>query len=107
MKMARAIVHADDSSRLLTALSNAGQRLREDEQLRDPLMVGALRDVDGLVLLDGTNRRRALDNLGFSLAMVQVIDYADHNSVQLRTWCHGVTLPQDGILDEARAIPGV
>ena len=36
------------------------QRLRSDRLLRDPLVVGEVPDVDGYVLLDGTNRKRAL-----------------------------------------------
>jgi hypothetical protein len=63
-------------------------RLRADGQLRDPLIVGAVRDFPGYLLLDGTNRRLALRSIGLPWAMVQVIDYHDRNAVELRTWCH-------------------
>lgn len=63
-------------------------RLSADQVLRDPLMVGELNNVPGYVLLDGTNRHRALAELGLPHALVQVIDYGDENAVQLRTWCH-------------------
>jgi hypothetical protein len=68
-------------------------RLAREGQLRDPLMVGAVPDVDGYVLLDGTNRQRALDSLGYPLLMVQVLDYANAHAVQLKTWCHSADLP--------------
>lgn len=82
-------------------------RLRQDGVLRDPLMVGAVPDVDGYVLLDGTNRRRALAALGCPWTMVQVVEYADQRSVQLRTWCHASTIPLHELIHGARDIPGV
>lgn len=82
------------------------QRLRSDGVLRDPLMVGEVPDLDGYVLLDGTNRQRALAALGLQRVMVQVVDYADQHAVQLRTWCHATSVPLAGLLDSARSIPG-
>ncbi len=83
------------------------ERLRQDRQLRDPLMVGAVPDFDGLVLLDGTNRKRALATLGLPNVLVQVIDYGDEHAVELRTWCHSTALPLELLVERAGEIPGV
>lgn len=83
------------------------QRLHEDGILRDPLMVGTVPDVEGFVLLDGTNRQRALHNLGLPFVLVQVIDYADVHTVQLRTWCHAARMALDEIANAAIATPNV
>lgn len=83
------------------------RRLREDGLLRDPLVVGAVPDVEGHILLDGTNRQRALRSLGMPLVLVQIVDYADPKSVQLRTWCHAAGLQMGQILEAAAAIPNV
>jgi hypothetical protein len=83
------------------------ERLRADGVLRDPVIVGAVPDLDSLVLLDGTNRKRALAALSLPWIMVQVLDYADQHAVQLRTWCHQTDVPLDSILEVARALPGI
>jgi hypothetical protein len=82
-------------------------RLRADNLLRDPLIVGAVPDIDGYVLLDGTNRRQALIDMALPHVMVQVIDYADSLAVELRTWCHAARVRLTEILDGAAAISGV
>jgi len=82
-------------------------KLRAEGVLRDPLMVGAVPDLDHYVLLDGTNRQRALAGLGLPRVMVQVIDYADPHAVQLRTWGHAVRLPIGDIVQGAEEIPGL
>lgn len=81
------------------------QRLRQDSLLRDPLMVGAVPDLEGYVLLDGTNRQRALRALGYRWVMVQVLDYADQHAVRLRTWCHAAHVPLRDLLARAKQIP--
>lgn len=83
------------------------QRLRSDGILRDPLVVGEVRDVDGLVLLDGTNRQRALAALNLPALLVQVIDYADEHALELRTWCHATSVTLDDILRQSENIPGL
>jgi hypothetical protein len=83
------------------------QRLRVDDVLRDPVLAGIVPDVTGHVLLDGTNRQRALASLGLPWVLVQELDYADQHSVQLRTWCHLVRLPLIDIVQGAGAIRGV
>ena len=83
------------------------RRLAADGVLRDPLVVGAIPDVEGYVLLDGTNRRQALVSLGCKRALVQVIDYADHHAIQLRTWCHAAPGSLPELLSHAELIPGV
>lgn len=83
------------------------QRLREDRMLRDPLMVGAVSDLEGYVLLDGTNRQRALKALDVPWVMVQVLDYADQQAIRLRTWCHAAHIPMRELLGGAKNIPGV
>ncbi len=86
---------------------NIKARLESDGVLRDPLMVGAVPDLDGYVLLDGTNRKQALAALGVSRVMVQVIDYADPHSVHVRTWCHAATRSIADLLQGAAPIPGL
>lgn len=81
------------------------RRLVEDDLLRDPLLVGAVPDIEGYVLLDGTNRKRALERLGLGGLLVQIVDYADPTAVQLRTWCHAAALSLDAVLEGVRAIP--
>lgn len=83
------------------------QRLREDGLLRDPLLVGAVPDLGDYVLLDGTNRQRALKILGLPWIMVQVLDYADQQAIRLRTWCHAAHYPLEDILSGARRISGI
>jgi ParB-like chromosome segregation protein Spo0J len=83
------------------------QRLREDGLLRDPLMVGAVPDLEGYVLLDGTNRQRALKALGYPWVMVQILDYADQHAIRLRTWCHAAHMPLPELLERATRIPGI
>jgi hypothetical protein len=82
-------------------------RLREDGILRDPLIVGSVADIDGFVLLDGTNRKRALAALGFPRVMVQVVDYANQQEVVLKTWCHAARISMAQLLSGAAQIPGV
>jgi hypothetical protein len=82
-------------------------RLRQDGLLRDPLIVGAVQGMDGYVLLDGTNRKRALANLGLSRVMVQIIDYSDEHAASLRAWCHSARVPIDELIAGARVIPHV
>ncbi|MGI8825482.1 MAG: hypothetical protein ACR2JC_07540 [Chloroflexota bacterium] len=82
-------------------------RLRSDGVLRDPLMVGSVPDIDGYVLLDGTNRRRALAAIGLRWALVQILDYADAHAVELRTWCHAAGRPLVEVVREAHTIPDI
>jgi hypothetical protein len=63
--------------------------------------------MDGYVLLDGTNRKRALANLGFPRVMVQIIDYADEHATSLRAWCHSAHITIDELIIGTRAIPHV
>lgn len=83
------------------------RRLQEDSLLRDPLMVGAVPDLDGYILLDGTNRQRALGTLGYPWVLVQILDYSDHQAIQLRTWCHAAHLALRDVLRNAETISGV
>jgi hypothetical protein len=83
------------------------KRLQVDGVLRDPLIAGAVRDLEGYVLLDGTNRKQALVALGLPRVLVQVVDYADQHAVQLRTWCHAAAGPRERLLTLAGSIPGL
>lgn len=74
------------------------RRLRQDTVLRDPLLVGKVADVDGYILLDGTNRLGALRNLGLPLVLAQIVDYADPHAIELRTWCHRPPIKMDEFL---------
>lgn len=82
------------------------RRLREDGILRDPLIVGTVHDVAGYVLLDGTNRLRALHAIGGQAGLVQVVDYTDVHAVQLRTWCHHASVSVASLAHMADSIPG-
>jgi len=79
-------------------------RLQADGILRDPLLVGAMPNANGYVLLDGTNRHGALAALGLSRALVQVLDYTDSHAVQLQTWCHATAFDVQQIADRAESI---
>lgn len=83
------------------------RRLAADGVLRDPLIVGMVPHVAGYVLLDGTNRLQALRALGLTWGLVQIIDYSEHGSVTLRTWCHRARTTLDEITRGASTIPGV
>jgi hypothetical protein len=83
------------------------QRLRQDGLLRDPLLVGAVPDVEGYVLLDGTNRLASLVKLELPLALIQIIDYADPHAVELRTWCHSPPLALRDLVTQVVRIPGL
>jgi hypothetical protein len=83
------------------------RRLAADGVLRDPIVVGSVPQLDGYVLLDGTNRLQALRSLGLSWGLVQVIDYSGAGSVNLRTWCHSTRVAFETIAGQASAIPGV
>jgi hypothetical protein len=82
-------------------------RLRADGALRDPLIVGEVRGVDGFVLLDGTNRKRALAALGLPHAMAQVIPYADEHAVSLESWCHAARVALGQLASSARTLPDI
>jgi hypothetical protein len=88
-------------------LERLRQHLYAEQRLRDPLIVGTLPEVDGYILLDGTNRRAALHDLGYERLLVQVVDYADRHCVQLRTWSHVVDVPISDLLSQVGAIAGV
>jgi hypothetical protein len=82
-------------------------RLQSDSLLRDPIMVGSVPDIDGQILLDGTNRQRALAALRFPWILVQELDYSDPQAVQLRTWCHVTQCSLDEFHAETKRIPGI
>lgn len=83
------------------------RRIAVDGLLRDPLLVGSVAGVDDYILLDGTNRRVALERLGLPLALVQVIDYTDPRAIDLRTWCHSAPITAAGLAGDARRVPGL
>lgn len=83
------------------------RRIAAEGVLRDPLLVGSVADVEGYVLLDGTNRRVALEQLGLSLCLVQIIDYDDPSTIELRTWCHSAPVAAADLAAQAEHIPDV
>jgi hypothetical protein len=83
------------------------QRIRDDDVLRDPLIAGEVPDLDGYVLLDGTNRRQALEAVGLPWSMVQIIDYTDRSAVDLGTWCHSAHIDMSSLLERAKSIPDI
>jgi hypothetical protein len=82
-------------------------RIREDGVLRDPLIVGEVPNLEGYVLLDGTNRKQALEALGVARTLVQVVDYADRSAVELGTWCHLARVEMRSLLERAKSIPDI
>ncbi|HEX8919591.1 MAG TPA: hypothetical protein VF898_13895 [Chloroflexota bacterium] len=83
------------------------RRLRQDGVLRDPLLVGAVPDVDGYILLDGTNRLGSLRHLELPLALVQIVDYANPHDIELQTWCHRPPITLDHLVSLAASIQGL
>lgn len=63
------------------------ERLRQDQVLKNPIIVAELDNCDHYVVLDGANRSTALKQLGVRDALVQVVDYGDPE-VKLDTWYH-------------------
>src|SRR5579872_6537340 len=86
---------------------NIERRLRDEGVLRDPLIVGSVPDVEGYVLLDGTNRRHALASIGLPYVLVQIVDYRDHHAIDLLTWCHLAEIPLEALIGDVRSIPGL
>jgi hypothetical protein len=83
------------------------RRLAADGLLRDPLMVGTVPRLEGFVLLDGTNRLQALQNLRLAWGLVQIIDYSSSGTVNLRTWCHRTPMPFGELVERSSTIAGV
>ncbi len=83
------------------------QRLQDDGMLRDPVIAGHVAGIPGYVLLDGTNRQRALTNLGFPWIMAQILDYADPAAIELRSWAHAARMPAAPILEAAANVAGL
>lgn len=83
------------------------RRLAADGLLRDPLMVGTVPRLEGFVLLDGTNRLQALQNLTLAWGLVQIVDYSGSGTVTLRTWCHRTPMPFDELVERASTVSGV
>lgn len=84
-----------------------GIRLVEDGTLRDPIMVARVEGVKGFVLLDGTNRRMALQNLNCRRVLAQIVDYEDRHCVNLLTWSHLVDMSIADVLQMIGLIQGI
>ena len=83
------------------------RRLADDGILRDPLMVGTVPQLEGFVLLDGTNRLQALQALNLTWGLVQVVDYSGSGTVNLRTWSHRTPMPFEELVERSSGIAGV
>lgn len=82
------------------------ERIRADDQLRNPPIVADMGDGHYL-LLDGANRVSAFLELGYPLVPVQVVDYGD-KAVQLKGWHHLLLEAGSLALREAyEALPNV
>jgi len=66
------------------------ERIRQDQLLKNPIIVAALDNDERFVVLDGANRSTAMKTLGVRDSLVQVVDYGDPD-VKLDTWYHLVT----------------
>jgi hypothetical protein len=65
-------------------------RLQAEGLLKNPPIVAPFDDDPRFVVLDGANRTTALNTLGFTCCLVQVVNY-DDPPVTLTTWHHVVT----------------
>ena len=71
------------------------QRLTADGMLRNPPIVAPIDGESRFVVLDGANRVTAIESLGLSHLVVQVVDYDDPELI-LDTWYHLVSgFPRD------------
>lgn len=75
--------------------------------LRHPPIVAKVRHGKQYVHLDGANRLTALRLLGCRDALVQVVDYHDPSQVQLRSWCHLISLSSKALIDRLKEIDGL
>src|ERR1700674_466750 len=66
------------------------RRLQSEGLLKNPPIVSPLEDDARFVVLDGANRTTALNTLGFTCCLVQVVKYEDP-PVTLSTWHHVIT----------------
>jgi L-serine kinase (ATP) / ParB family transcriptional regulator, heme-responsive regulator len=62
-------------------------RVKVEETLRNPPVLGRHPDIDTLIVLDGATRVTALQALGVPHVLAQVVDYADAE-IELHTWSH-------------------
>lgn len=83
------------------------QGLSTEGLLRDPAIVAYVEGMEGYLLLDGTNRRAALLELGCGRMLVQLVDYADRHCVNLLTWSHLVELPIETLLAEVARVDDI
>ena len=83
------------------------RRLVDEATLRDPIMVARTPEMEGLLLLDGTNRRAALDAMRVPHVLAQIVDYEDQRCVSLLTWSHLVDMDADALLRDIGAVPGL
>lgn len=83
-------------------------RIRSSGVIRNPPIVMPLGDhSDRFMVLDGANRITALREMGFRLALVQVVE-SDDPGLTLHTWNHAVwELNPDRFLTTIQKIPGL
>lgn len=83
------------------------RRLDDDGVLKNPPIVAAITGESRFVVLDGANRVTALQALGLSHIVAQVVDYDDPDLI-LDTWYHLVSgFPRDEFNRSLEKIAGV
>jgi len=99
----RLILHEDVESYRVGRVS---ERLRQEQTLKNPPIVGRIRDHKRLIVLDGASRVTAARRLGFPHLLVQVVPYPS-SRIGLDPWHHlvvGTTL--DDLAEKASRISG-
>ena len=83
-------------------------RIRSSGVFRNPIIVSPLQDGSGrYMVLDGSNRTTALEELGFPDALVQVVE-PDDPGLKLENWNHVVwELNARRFLENIRNLPGI
>jgi len=81
------------------------RKIEEDGVLMNPPIVAAFGS--RYLHLDGANRLTTLAELGYPHAIVQVVDYFDPRSVELKSWCHVSAVDERRFMRLIRGLPGV
>lgn len=72
-----------------TRVARLVDRIRREERLRNPPILGRVAGLETLLVLDGATRVTALQQLGITHILGQVVNYTDP-AVELHTWAHAL-----------------
>src|SRR3989344_1333378 len=69
-------------------------QLKREKRLNNPIIVTSFENAKFLQL-DGMNRYCAFKTMGLSSIVAQIIDYADQEDVELSSWVHLISMPEE------------